>query len=242
MKKGYVTFVNNNQKYIQLTNILIESLITFSKYNIEVFAINFNYKYNSDRVISRRINVNNENFASICYSKLYSSLNSEFDIGVQLDADMILTKYSDNLFEKYKYVVDSQTPFGSLHPSDPNNQIRIMNELNVKQKTQPYVHATYIFSKKCKNFFKDCYDLSQYLFKNNINPPNYDETIYNVMLWKYNSTKYADCYDPYYEYFINPTQIEKDRHGYGWMNNVDFYICHGVKDITIAKNILQKMK
>jgi hypothetical protein len=49
---GYVTFVNNNPIYLELTNILVESVLNFSDKKIEVFAINFDYKHSNNRVIS----------------------------------------------------------------------------------------------------------------------------------------------------------------------------------------------
>ena len=234
---GYVTFVNNNPIYLELTNILVESVLNFSDKPIEVFAINFDYIHSSDRVISRRIDVQNENFATICYSKLYSTLNSSFDYGIQLDADFIITKDMDKLFEDAKKIIDK--PLGSLHPSDPNNQKNIMDYLGVTEKSQPYVHATYLFSKDCKPFFQECYDFSNWLYSKNIAPQNYDETIYNVMLWKHKSNSIVDCYDPYYAFFLDHNQ--KETCGYGWMENVNFYSCHGIKDPLFAKTILEKM-
>lgn len=238
MKEGYVVFVNQNKKYIELTNILIESVITFSTRPIEVFSINFDYKHSSNRVLNKRINLTNENFENICYSKLYSSYNSIFDYGIQLDSDFIITKEMDKLFDEC-YKIET-TPFGSIHPSDPNNQHNIMSYLGVNDKTQPYVHATYLFSNKCKDFLKECFLLSNELQSKGIIPHNYDETILNVMLWKYKSINTTITYDPYYDYFINRSDENKLTHGYGDLP-INFYSCHGEKDPIRAKEILNKL-
>ena len=37
MNEGYVTFVDTNPTYLELTNILIESVLNFSSRPIEVF-------------------------------------------------------------------------------------------------------------------------------------------------------------------------------------------------------------
>ena len=148
MNKGYVTFINKNEKYLKLLDILVESVLLFSTKKIEVFSINFDYTHSSDRVINKRINLSEESFSNICYSKLYSSFNSEFDYGIQLDSDFIITNKMDDLFNNLELVED--LPLGSLHPEDPNNQKNIMSYLGVNVKTQPYVHATYLFSNKLK--------------------------------------------------------------------------------------------
>lgn len=238
MNEGYVTFINNNETYLQLLDVLIESVLHFSEKKIEIFSINFDYNHSSDRVLTKRINVPNENFETICYSKLYSSINSEFDYGIQLDGDFIITKNMDKLFLETRKI--TTFPLGSLHPDDPNNQQNVMNYLGVTSKSQPYVHATYLFSNQCKPFLENCYKLSIDLMSKNIKPNNYDETILNVMLWKYKSNEWIDTYDPYYEYFIHKDNTKITN--YNWMENVNFYSCHGIKDYNYAKKILKDLK
>jgi hypothetical protein len=236
MSQGYVTFINDNPNYLKLLDILIESVILFSENPIEVFSINFDYNHSSDKVISRRVDVDKVGFDTICYSKLYSSINTSFDYSVQLDADFILTKHMDKLFDEVKNV--KHLPVCSLHTLDPNNQQNIMNSLNVHEKTQPYVHGTYLFSNETKDFFKECYDFSQFCLKNNILPSNYDETILNVMLWKHKATNnWIYPYDIWYETFLDPNQ----RFGYTSDFDLKFYSSHGCKDYEIAKNILNKI-
>jgi hypothetical protein len=237
MKNGYVTFVDDNPKYLQLTEILIESIINFSNYDVEIFSINSEYIHSSSRVISRRIDLTKKSFGTICYSKLKCSYESDFDFSVQLDSDFIITKNMDKLFDNSDRI--KELPLGSLHPRDPNDQKQIMGMLGVESKTQPYVHATYFFSKNCKQFFYECFEFSEYCEKNNITPPNYDETIYNTMLWKYNSNDWLDCYDPYFGLFLD--RNTKQTHGYDWMDNINYYSCHGIKDPEHAKLVLEKL-
>ena len=70
MNEGYVVFVNNNPEYLKLCDILVESVLQFSKKPIEVFSINFDYVHSNKRVISNRIDLKTCNFETICYSKL----------------------------------------------------------------------------------------------------------------------------------------------------------------------------
>jgi hypothetical protein len=236
MKKGYVTFVNDNPNYLKLCETLIESVIQFTDQEIEVFSINFDYQHSSNRVISRRVELDRVGFDTICYSKIYSSLNTEFDIALQLDSDFILTKKIDKLFQNINY--ETTIPIFSLHPLDPNNQKNIMDILSVQQKTQKYVHATYLFSKNCNDFLNECFDFSQYCLKKNIIPQNFDETIFNVMLWKRNCVdKWIYPYDIWFETFLNP----KNRLGYPENYELQFLSCHGCKDPILAKEIFEKI-
>lgn len=237
MNEGYVVFVNEHPIYLSLANILVESVLSFSSKPIEVFSINFDYKHSNSRVLNRRINLNNVTFETICYSKLYSSLNSSFDYGIQLDSDFIITKKMDLLFEDARKV--GLLPLGSLHPQDPENQQEIMNHLGVVKKSQPYIHATYLFSKESKPFLKECYDISQNFLKKRIVPPNYDETILNVMLWKHNATEWVSTYDIYYEIFLKG--FNPPYGGYPSNFNLNFYSCHGLKDPSQARDVLNNL-
>lgn len=249
MKKGFVTFVNNNPKYLELNDILIESILTFTGLEVEVLGINFDYKHPDKRVICKRYDVDNECIDNIYYAKTYASLQSGFDIGLQLDSDMIVTPLVVNLFnsisEEYQYVK------GSLHPwngplKEPH--IQIMQQLAVKEKTQPYVHATYLFTKNSKNFLKEVFDTGTKLLKNDIHPINYDETVLNALLWKNEVTDgFVTCYDPYFEYFkkhFGLQTFENVSAPYSSEPNfgIDYYICHACKNSKEAKNIFEKIK
>jgi hypothetical protein len=244
--RGYVTFVNGNPKYIELTKVLVESVLSFSKYELEVFCINADFPLSHPRLIKRRVDVVKENFSTICYCKLYASSNSSFNHAVQLDADMILTKDADTLFDKYSSI--NELPLGSLHPADPHNQASIMDILGVKEKTQPYIHATYIFSKASKPFLNECWEVSQYLLSKDVVPANMDETILNVLLWKYGSIDYANTYDPYCDCFclhclnsdLSETSVKACANAYNYP--IDYFICHGEKNVTKAWNILNRLK
>jgi hypothetical protein len=168
---------------------------------------------------------------------------------------MIITPEADSLFEKCYDI--KKTPLGSLLYHDPNNQTYIMNYLNVDKKTQPYVHATYLFNYKCKDFFKELYDIEMNIINkfDNIQLENHDETLLNVLLWKYESTKYVNPYVPYYEDFIdnyinnlNTDVIKRSievKPNNAISNNVekiDYYICHACKDVTKSIEIMSMIR
>jgi hypothetical protein len=96
-----------------------------------------------------------------------------------------------------------------------------------------------LFSNSCKPFFEECYRTA---YDIGFTPPNFDETIYNSMLWKYGSTDYVDCYDPYFGYFENRDEGSRKTHGYDSLDNINFYICHGSKDVGHARNIMNNIQ
>jgi len=247
MKIGYVTFVNNNSIYLELNNILVDSVLEFSDKSIEVFGVNFDYNYkpNESRIIRKRYNIFPENFQTICMAKTFSSLNSTFDYGLQCDADMIITPEADEIFKECFKIDDY--PLGSLHPQDPNNQQEPMRYLGVKTKTQPYLHATYLFNKKCEKFFTEVLDLQIKVLNKEVNFTlgNHDETAYNAVLWKYKADKYLNTYDPYFTFFID-NYINKLNVPYptppNILKKINYYICHGCKTPNISRDIFQKIK
>lgn len=96
LNKGYVIFLTKD--WLPIVSNLIESVLLFSKYNIEINCINFNYNFDNCRIKSNIINLENSDFFNITKCKIISTINSEFDIGLILDGDMIVTKDIDNVF------------------------------------------------------------------------------------------------------------------------------------------------
>lgn len=235
MKKGFVTFINNSPVYLALHEVLIDSILTFTDLEVEVLGINFSYKHENKRVISKRLDLTTENYDTICYAKIYASSISDFDLGIQLDADMILTPETVSLFDEID--IDQQYIIGSKHPQDPNNQQDLMQYLGVLEKSQPYIHATYLFSKNSKAFLQECYDLSLELLSKNFRPYNVDETVLNCMLWKNRREKnYVEAYDPHFSCFLDKGEFAK-HYPQGRK-----HICHGCKDPNYARFIFNKLK
>jgi len=251
MTKGFVTFVNANEKYLKLNDILIESILHFTDLEVEVNAINFDFCHNSDRVISKRINLNQENFATICYAKISSSLTSNFDIGLQLDADMIVTpdivKVFDMIEENHSFIKGSRHPWNGPFS---RSHFETLQRVGGNKITQPYIHATYLFTKNSKNFLQEALDNAFAMHKDNFHPVNFDETILNCLLWKYEKEDcFVDCYDPYFEVFKSKIGMKTEqrfdhRLPYTDIENfpVNFYLSHGCKDPIEARSILNTLR
>ena len=252
MKKGFITLTNGNERYKHLVGVLVESVLEFTPYEIEVFGVNTDYKHSSSRVISKRINLEHENFETICFSKIKSCIMSDFDTTIHLDSDIVVSPEIVNVFNLLSENDSIKFP---LHPWDGINQriIDCINYIGATEKTQPYVHAaTFIFNKKAKDFLNESFEISQKMLRDGFSPINQDETIFNCLLWK-NKIKnwFVDCYDPYHEYFkstIGLSEQDKEKficsNPYSEIENfkTNFYLSHGCKDYQEAKIILNLLK
>ena len=102
MKIGFVTFCTEN--YIDIMNNLLESVLSFSKYDIIVYCLNFNYKHDSNRVQIKRIDLDNLSYFNICKMKLYATIDCGLDIGLILDCDMIPTHTEEDFAIMLNYL------------------------------------------------------------------------------------------------------------------------------------------
>ena len=213
-KLGFVTFTN--LAYFELNEVLIKSILDFTTYSVEVMCVD------CDRPSTDRIKVNKmpKFDCNIFFCKTWASIISEFDIGVQLDADMIVTPESVELFNRIE--PDFQRVKGALHPNDP--------EPNTIVKSQPYVHATYLFTKYSKQFLQCVYNMRYE--KDN------DERAINHYIWDSGFTDcWTKCYDPYVDFFLDHSRTKE-----AYPFDIDYFICHGCKITQQAEEIYKTIK
>jgi len=116
-----------------------------------------------------------------------------------------------------------------------------MREMNVKNKSNPYVHAHILFSDKCLPFIQECYDYC--LRHGHSIEANWDETVLNVMLWKYQvSNWYLPMCDPYYSFITEYLKEQHTVYNEGKMVEVQYHLFHGCKDPNKALQILKTLK
>jgi autotransporter strand-loop-strand O-heptosyltransferase len=131
------------------------------------------------------------------------ALNNYADTIVYLDSDIIVTPYIDSVFDMYD--VNTQYPYltagvydylfinGKGSSTDMNNTLEypLCNLLNVNQSVRNTYRTTniYIASQAAIPFIKEwnttC-NLPIVLSNHNLYAPFHEETIINVLLWKYN--------------------------------------------------------
>lgn len=249
MKIGFVTFCTEN--YIDIMNNLLESVLSFSKYDIIVYCLNFNYKHDSNRVQIKRINLDNLSYFNICKMKLYATIDCGLDIGLILDCDMIVTNQIDNIFEEnLDKVINSEYPLFAKHPHNPfdrGDYIDIIKKYTNKKPKMKWVYASYLFSKKNVWFIEKVYnEMSQ--INNQIGE---DELIINAFL-----TDYEVNYDIGYNYlpnglndmidiFFNRVENTVDNNPYLQCDcPVKFYIFHGhlCKNVNEGKKLINEIK
>jgi len=252
MKKGFVTFCTSN--WVSILDNLVESVLEFSKYDITVYSINFIYKSNNDRVKIKPIQINNESYYEICKQKIFSTIDCDYDIGLILDTDMIVTEKIDNIFEEnLDKIINSDFPLFSKHPHNAFESARdvMMQHVNIFTSELPrmsYVYASYLFSNKNKWFFKEVFDemnKRDYILGN-------DEMIINCLLTKYKvdydigynylPNGFSETIDAYISNKLTDDEINDKYINYNIPVKIYTFHSHQIKDSVYTKEIINKIK
>ena len=161
MNKGFCTVVTED--WLDIAKNLIDSVMTFSEYDIAVTCINFDHDFGNDRVISKRKDITKPTYFNICRIKPFACLNSPFDTTLLLDGDMIVLPNIDNIFDDQKHVEETEYPLCAQHPHDPSHKFRKSLSSCGTEKTprMKWVYANYIFTKKHDWFFYRILDIME---------------------------------------------------------------------------------
>lgn len=252
--KGYVIFLTEN--WLSIVSNLINSVLLFSKYNIEVNCINFNHDFNNDRIKSKNIYLNNPDFFNITKCKIISTIESDFDIGLILDGDMIVTSDIDNVFfDNEDRILTCKFPLFAKHPHNPFESYKhITSKVSNTSNKMKWVYSNYLFAKHHKWFFTEILN-----YMNSVPDSHHsffypvpEESIINALL-----SKYQVDYDLGYNYFPNGFKhviehylnYNKDgeQHIQETYLNYDcpikFYAFHGhdIKNTEYGKYVIQQL-
>ena len=235
IEEAFVTFATQN--YFPLLKVLLDSIKAFSSKPIIAFGINANIPFSSKEypfLLKKRIDVDLRR-VSIFSQKARIILESNIRLGVYVEADDVVNHGVDNLFELARKV--EEYPLCPIHPKDPNDQQKLMMAMGVTSKSMPYVHGHIIFSERCIAFIREWYGMC---LKYTHLAPNADETVLNVLLWKYNVKEYVSVFDPYYgtldDYMNDQIPIS-----YKDFYPINYYMFHGCKDPERARDILDRL-
>jgi hypothetical protein len=238
IESGFVTFLTSG--YEALTTVLLRSVLEFSSKPIVVCGVGFFPKFpiSDDRIIVKKLNDSRANGSSIYYQKFNCILNSEINRGIYVESDDIVNYKIDELFDScpsHNFIVAPK------HPLDPNNQCQMMQRFGVGLKTQPYVHGHILFSENSIPFISECYETA--LSVGNVGA-NWDETILNVLLWKYGRTDcITEVYDPYFEMYKQYLNGQSPFcNGYENQMALTHHMFHGCKNPTQANNIFEQIR
>ena len=229
--EGFVTFATSN--YFPLLEVTLASVHEFSTRPIVAYGVNADIPFSCERfprLIKRRIDIDLSRM-NIFVLKPWIMLDSKINYGIYIEADDIVNAQVDELFDFAHMVKDY--PLCPYHPQQPDNQQSIMRLLGVSYKSMPYVHAHVIFSQSCRSFIQEWY---QACLEHINKACCYDETILNVLLWKYGATRYVPLYDAYY------MRVNEFFEGKHLENPYEFCMIHGCKNPLEAHQIFYQLK
>lgn len=260
MRKGFLIFTD--LKYFPIVENLIESVLLFSKYDIELNCINFLKEYDNVRIKSKKIDMPNAHFFNITRCKIIATINSDFDYGLLLDGDMIVTKEIDNIFDdNEEKILNVKCPLFCKHPHNPFERYKhIFEKLTNKKPKMKYVYSVYLFLKSQRWFFEETLEIMNKILSENMYNYFYpipEESVLNSQLcnyevdydmgYCYHINGYHECF----EYYLNPNS-EEGKKGFKHINEtyikyecpVKIYAFHGhkIKDINIGKNLINKIR
>jgi len=254
LNKGYVIFLTEN--WLPIVSNLIESVLLFSKYNIEINCINFNYDFDNKRIKSNLIKLENSDFFNITKCKIISTINSDFDIGLILDGDMIVTKDIDKIFSDNEDKIQKcDFPLFAKHPHNPFERYKhITSVVSDTVNKMNWVYSNYLFTKQHKWFFTETLNYMNSVPENQhmLYYPVPEESILNALL-----SKYQVDYDLGYNYFpngfkcvvehyLNYNEDGKNHIEETYLNHncpIKYYAFHGhdIKNVEYGKYLIQQI-
>ena len=210
MNFAYVSFVNNNDLYIDLMKTTIKSVLIFSRHSLILYCVDFDGKTvfpENDRLILR--NLMNIKLPSIYYFKpfiILDSLLNGLKHGYYIESDDVMTPFCDNVFLVAQQL--RELPISPLHPETHITPFDDMIFLKIKEKTQDYIHGHVVF-KDTNLRFKDEW-LHECL--KDFTYTNADESVLNCMYWRYGCKNYyigneQVSNDPYFTQFYTRPEI-----------------------------------
>jgi len=226
---GFLSYADAT--YRPLAQVLLDSMQVFSEHPIELM---------------RWEDLRSSGWEKLnCFSKFRAYLRSPFDHTVWVDADCVANRHVDALIE-FARRYDAPVPLLCYH-GEPQVLLEERQYLHVKTRTMPYGHAcVVVFNRKCSDFFKECLDTfpaDPEEIEEGM-PPLNDESVTNVMLWKYDCGAQLNCVATprwLFPYYAGLAKVPKG--GRRWLvdGRASHHLFHGEKDPAAARGMLSKL-
>jgi hypothetical protein len=237
--EGFITFSDNNPKYLALLTNLLDSVHYFSSRPIIAYGIDVDLDVDVNkypRLIKRRLK-KKDCGPSIYFCKIHAIIESKLDYGVHLEADSVVNWNVDILFDvvhRWPYPL----PLAPRHPGDPRNYAPFLKKFNLdfKSRTTPYIHAQFSWNYRAYPFFQQALTLMR---ENHFLGANFDETAINILLWKAKANHTLCKIDPFVTYIKNYESQNKICKEYC---HTAFIIFHGSKILTEAMYTFERLK
>ena len=239
-KEAFVILINSQKNYVQLLDVLLDSIHLFSSRSTIVFSIDFHLAVNRTR--HPRVTVEHisqrQCGPDVYACKLFAMISSEVDYGVQLEVDSVVNYPIDLLFEML-HVWPYSLPLAPKHPNDPKNYRSYLEEHHVKRQTTPYMHGTFVWTFRAYPFLRRVLRLLQ---RGMFLSANLDETAMNVMLWKAKTTHVLCKYDPFGPIYWS--KYEVSQRSPDCLPHCDglYLIFHGQKESSVSETIFKRLQ
>ena len=239
-KEAFVILINSQDNYVQLLDVLLDSIHLFSSRPAIVFSLDFHLQLNltrHPRVTVERIS-QRQCGPDVYACKLFAMISSEVDYGVQLEVDSVVNYPIDLLFEmlhRWPYSL----PLAPKHPNDPKNYREYLEEHHVKRQTTPYMHGTFVWTFRAYRFLRRVLRLLQ---GGRFLSANLDETAMNVMLWKAQTTHVLCKYDPFGPLALPKYEVTQPSPA--CLPDCDglYLIFHGQKGRSVSETIFKRLQ
>lgn len=236
-EEGWVVFAN--ESYFPLLEVAIAGLHTFSTRPVVAVGINADIPFSLEkypRLIKKRIDVD-LNARLVYFYKPQAILAADLEYGIYLDADALVNKGCDKLFEEARRVKDY--PLLPRHEDDAYVLWDATEFFGVKRRSMHYVHSDVIvYSKKCLPFLMEWSEIClNYPW---LGVPVWDETLINVLLWKKGAAEQLYICDPYNAYFQDYLDLPYETIAQPPYDK--WFMFHGNKDVERGWRMLEALK
>lgn len=243
---------NNNRVYTKRINddlLGIPEYITNHTDGHDNIGIVTRNNFNSYYTLSRKPTI------------IVDAMNDGLEESIFLDGDGIVCKSVDTMFD-YLKICENYPLVGRglfeymILDGNIGLELPLMDLLNVTERTMHYVQTNFIiFNKQCKSFFEECISVSNHpeVLKDFYKyAPWQDETIINVLLWKYKATKLLPLsyfnisnYDALLNFYENEKsdyRVNDCAWHYIPKNKNDIKFFHGCKSVSELTKCVDYLK
>ena len=251
--KGFIIFLTKD--WLDIVMNLIHSVLLFSKYDIEVYCINFEHNFKNKRIKHNTIQLNYLHFFNITKCKLIATINTLFDYALLLDGDMIVTPDIDKIFiENESRIQLCHFPLFAKHPGNPFSEYpEIISSITSNSPKMKWVFSNYLFIRTQIWFLEEVLKIMDKVTDYSFYYPVPEEGIINALLAKY-QVDYDLGYNYFpagilsvVEYYIDGKNVEGKKHiEDGYLIHdcpIKIYAFHGhdIKNIGLGKRMLEKI-
>lgn len=254
MKKGFIIFLTHD--WLPLVTNLINSVLLFSKYELEVNCINFEYNFNNSRIKSKTLQLNLVDFFNITKCKIIATKQTEFDYALLLDGDMIVTPDIDKIFDDNETrIQECDFPLFTKHSHNCFDRWNhIVSRISTKPPKMKWVYSNYLFLTKHKWFLEEIFQIMNNIpdVEHSLYYPVPEESIINALLAKY-EVNYDLGYNYLpngYKYVVNEylygdeegkQEIKKNYEDNGCPVKIYAFHSHDIKDIEYGKLVIKNI-